>query len=142
VSPVLARPRSSRRPSALGGLAASAALVVIPVLLVGRLIAAEPSFVSEVTVVNPLVYKVNVDVRGPVDDGWSGLGTVRRETTKTVEQVVDQGATWTFRVTYGGEVGGEVTVGRAQLEAVGWRVTIPPEVGERLRQAGLMPSAP
>ena len=142
MSPVLTRPRSSLRLSAFGGLAAWAALALSPLLLVGRLTGGEPSFVAEVTVVNPLVYKVNVDVKAPGDDGWSDLGTVRRETAKTIEQVVDEGLRWTFRFTYGGELGGEMTVDRSQLRADGWRVTVPAEVGDRLRQAGLRPSAP
>lgn len=142
MSPVLTRPRSSQALPALTGVVAWAILVLIPVFLAARLTAGEPSFVPEVTIENPLVYKVNVDVKAPGDDGWSDLGTVRRETTKTIEEVVDQGRTWTFRFTYGGELGGEVTVDRPQLRADGWRVTVPPDVGDRLRQAGMRPSAP
>jgi hypothetical protein len=142
VSPVLTRPRSSPRVFTLARLAACVALTLSPLLLGARLIGREPSFVREVTIENPLVYKVNVDVRGADGDGWSALGTVRRETAKTVEQVVDQGPTWTIRFTYGGELGGELKVDRRQLERDGWRVTVPAEVGARLRQAGLRPSAP
>jgi hypothetical protein len=142
VSPVLTRPRPSKSLPAVAGVVAWAVLVLSPLLVVDRLTAGDPSFVRGVTVVNPLVYKINVDVKAPDGDGWSGLGTVRRETTKTVEQVVDQGPAWNFRFSYGGELGGEMTVGRPQLAADGWRVTVPPDVGDRLRQAGLRPSAP
>ncbi len=142
MSPVLTRPRSSQSLPAVAAVVAWTTLVLSPLLLVSGLTAGEPSFVPEVTVDNPLVYKVNVDVKPADGDGWSSLGTVRRETSKTVEQVVDQGPTWTFRFTYGGEPGGEMTVSRSELRTGGWRVTVPPEVGDRLRQAGLRPSAP
>lgn len=126
----------------VGGLAACAVLVLGPLLLVVRLVGDEPSFVDQLTVENPLAYKVNIAVKRPVGGGWSDLGTVRRETSKTIEQVVDQGPRWLFRFTYGGELGGEMTVDRSQLRADGWRVAIPPDVGDRLRQAGSRPSAP
>lgn len=142
MSPVLTRARSSTSLPALAGVLAWAALVLGPLLLVGRLTGGEPSFVAEVTVVNPSVYKVNVDLKAPGDEGWSKLGTVRRETSKTIEQVVDEGPLWTFRFTYGGEPGGEVTISRAQLRSEDWRLSVPADVGERLRQAGLRPSAP
>jgi hypothetical protein len=142
MSPVLTRPRSTRSLPALAGLLAWTILVLSPLLLVARLTAGEPSFVREVTVDNPLVYKVNVEVNPGDGAGWTGLGTVRRETSKTVEKVVDQGPTWTFRFTYGGELGGDMTVNRSDLRANGWRITVPPDVGDRLRQAGLNPSAP
>ena len=142
MSPVLTRPRSTQSLPALAGVVAWTMLVLSPLLLVVRLTGGEPSFVSEVTVDNPLVYKVNVQVRPGDGDGWSGLGTVRRETSKTVEEVVDQGPTWTFRFTYGGQLGGEMTVSRSELRADGWRILVPPDVGDRLRQAGLRPSAP
>ncbi|HEV3400227.1 MAG TPA: hypothetical protein VG078_00245 [Acidimicrobiales bacterium] len=141
MSPVLTRPRSIQSLPALAGVLAWTILVLSPLLLVARLTAG-PSFVSEVTVDNPLVYKVNVEVKPGDGGGWTGLGTVRRETSKTVEKVVDQGSTWTFRFTYGRQLGGEMTVNRSELRAAGWRVTVPPEVGDRLRQAGLRPSAP
>ncbi len=142
MSPVLTRPRSSQSLPAIAGVVAWTILVLSPLLLVVRMTEGEPSFVREVTVDNPLVYKVNVDVKAHDGGGWSGLGTVRRETSKTVEQVVDQGPTWIFRFTYGGEFGGQMTVSRSELRAGGWRVTVPPEVGDRLREAGLRPSAP
>jgi hypothetical protein len=142
LSPVLTRPRSSQALPALTGVVAWTILALSPLLLAARLTAGDPSFVPAVTIENPLVYKVNVDVKAPGDDGWSDLGTVRRQTTKTVEEVVDRGRTWTFRFTYGGELGGEVTVDRSQLRADGWRVTVPSDVGDRLGHAGMRPSAP
>lgn len=142
MSPVLIRPRSSARPSVLAGLAVMAVVAIGGVLAVSRLGLDEPSFVRELTVVNPLVYKIDIEVKGPDHTGWTDLGTIRRETTKTIEEVVDQGSHWVFRFSYGGEVGGEMTTDRSGLEATGWRITVPADVGERLRQAGLKPSAP
>ena len=142
MNPVATRPRSSTSPTMLAGLALVAIATVGVLLVVLRLSSDEPSFVRRVTVVNPHVYKVNVEVKGVESTGWTELGTVRRETDKAIEEVADQGSLWLFRFSYGGEQGGEIAVSRAALEASGWRVTVPAEVGERFRQAGLQPSAP
>jgi hypothetical protein len=108
-------------------------------LTAGRLTADQPSFVPEVTVVNPTVYEVNVEIGGD-HQGHLDPGTIRREQTATFEEVIDQGSRWVLRFSYGGVPGGEVSISRAKLAAAGWRITVPPEVGERLRQAGLRAS--
>lgn len=140
MSPVLIRPRPAT-PVAIGPMALVALAVAFLVVAAVRLTAGGPSFVPDLTVVNPTVYKLNVEVQGdgrtPLD-----LGTIRREQTSTFEEVVDQGARWVFRFSYGGVPGGELSVTRAQLEADRWRVTIPGDVGNRLGAAGLQPSAP
>lgn len=142
MTPVATRPRSSTPPTVLAGLALVAVATVGVLFVVLRLSSDEPSFVGRVTIVNPHVYKVNVEVKGPEGARWTELGTVRRETDKAIEEVADQGSLWVFRFSYGGEQGGEIAVSRTALETSGWRVTVPPEVGERFRQAGLQPSAP
>lgn len=141
MSPVLTRPRPATSPVALGQMAVVALGAILLVVLGVRLVGDRPSFVSELTVVNPTVYKLNVDLEGD-GRGRLGLGTVRREQSWTFEQVIDQGATWVFRFSYGGVPGGELTMTRARLEAEGWQITVPADVGERLRLVGLRPSAP
>ena len=90
-------------------------------------------FVARIEVVNPTVYQVEIDVLP--------TGGFRRESTRTVFEVHDQGARWRFRFSYGGTFAGELTLTRAQLQLDGWRVTIPVEVGQRLAEAGLPPTA-
>jgi hypothetical protein len=96
--------------------------------------------VARLTIDNPTVYQVNVEVSGG-DGGWLDLGAVDRQGSKTVEEVTDQGANWVFRFSYGGVDAGEATVARTDLAGAGWRVTVPDAVGQRLHDAGLAPSA-
>ena len=46
-----------------------------------------------------------------------------------------------FRFSYGGVQAGEVVIGRDELVAEGWRITVPAAVGDRLHEAGLSESA-
>ena len=122
------------------------AAVVGAVALVAVLAAVAPALRSEspvarLSIDNPTVYSVNVEVSGGGKGDWLDLGAVPREGSKTVEQVTDQGGRWTFRFSYGGVDAGEVTVARADLAAGGWKLAVPDTVGARLRVAGLSPSA-
>ncbi len=51
-----------------------------------------------------------------------------------MSEVIDQGDVWVFRFDSQGESGGELRLSRTELEAAGWRVSIPAEVGARLAQ--------
>lgn len=141
MSSVLTPPRPTRRHPVtpvvlLVGLAAALALFALV-----RWAIPSVSFVDHVTVVNPTLYALDVEVSGAGDHGRVGLGTVPRESTARFDEVVDQGHRWVFRFTSGGEPGGEVKVSRRQLEADRWRLRVPQEVGDRLRTAGLPPSS-
>ena len=134
------RPRSVRLASVavvLIGFAVEMA-VAFPV---ARLAVGDPRTYRQLTVYNPTPYIVNVDVSGGERDGWLDVGSFRRERTRTVEELADQGRQWVFRFSYGGVETGEVTVSRDQLARDGWRITVPSAVGESLRQAGLPESA-
>ena len=116
------------------------------IALVAAFVAVAPAFrtdkpVPRVTIDNPTLYAVNVEVSGSGTGAWLDLGAVEREGSTTVEQVTDQGPQWTFRFSYGGVDAGEVTVARAALAHAGWRLAIPETVGQRLHDAGLSPSA-
>ena len=100
-----------------------------------------PSSFRQLTVHNPTPYMVNVDVTGAKREGWLDLGSFRRESQRTVEEVADQGRQWVFRFSSGGVEAGELVVSRDQLAHDGWTVTVPAEVTERLRDAGLSESA-
>jgi hypothetical protein len=100
-----------------------------------------PAFGPQLRVTNPTVYQVEIDVRGADGGGWLALGGFRRESSRIAYEVLDQGRSWVFRFTYGGISAGEVDLTRAQLQRDGWALTVPPEVADRLRAAGLPPSA-
>lgn len=118
------------------GFAALGVLFAVTRLGVGETIS-----YRRLTVENPSPYAISVDVTGAERDGWLNLGSVPREGRRTVQEVADQGQKWIFRFSYGGVDAGEVTVNRDQLAKNGWSVTVPPEVAERLREAGLSESA-
>ncbi len=99
-----------------------------------------PSYVRQVTIVNPTAYQLEVDVGAPGANRVVGLGAIHREGSRTVEEVIDQGDQWVFRFSYGRQAAGELAAPRSQLEQDGWRITVPPEVGDRLGEAGIPPS--
>ncbi|MDQ4089069.1 MAG: hypothetical protein M3163_02010, partial [Actinomycetota bacterium] len=67
-------------------------------------------------------------------------GFARQNATTEVHEVTDQGDVWVFRFDSQGATGGELRLTRAQLEASGWTVSIPAEVGRRLADAGAPPT--
>ncbi len=134
------RPRSAR----LVGVAVVLIGFVVEIAVafpVARLAVGEPRTFRRLTVQNPTPYLLNVDVTGAERDGWLDVGSFRRERTRTVEELADQGRQWVFRFSYGGVEAGELTVSHDQLARDGWRITVPSAVGESLRQAGLAESA-
>jgi hypothetical protein len=100
-----------------------------------------PPHVARLTVVNPSVYHVNVDVTDVGRRSWLDVGTAGRERTRTVEEIPDQGRRWVFRFSYGGIDAGEIVMARSELEAARWRLTVPDHAIDRLRTAGFPPSA-
>jgi len=145
MSPVLNPPRSAPaqgpKPAVLIGIAGAAAGALALARLVGWLIPTVP-FVDRITVVNPTVFHLEVEVGSAEDGGGLVLGAVAREQTQNFTAVLDQGRRWVFRFSSGGKLGGQVIASRDEMERSGWRVTVPPEVDEHLRANGLLPSAP
>jgi len=119
-----------------GRWAAVAALVVAAVALFAVLSRAEsgPHFV-DLTVTNPTDYDVSISVGG-ASGSASTLGVAGRHATVVFGQVADQGTTWVFAFAAQGEGGGGLTLARGDLTRAGWRLTVPPSVGELLRSRG------
>jgi hypothetical protein len=118
-------------------LAVVAALVAFAVLVAAL---RGPAFVERVTVVNESPFDLHVATWGE-DGGVLRLGTVPRGRSIDYRAVLDQGRSWSFSFTAGGEEGGTVEVARSTLERGDWRLTVPAAVTERLEQAGLPASA-
>ena len=132
-------PLPTRVRTAQVGLAFTVAVVLLlAALTIG--LARGPSFVPTVTIDNPTVYRLEVHVGAPGGSGVLNLGALPRENVTTADDVIDQGRSWEFRFSYGGQTGGVVTVSRQQLEQEGWRLVVPLQVEERLRESGLLPS--
>ncbi len=129
-------PRALPKIGLAAGIAAGLGL-----LLVCASLLRVPQYVAKLAVINPSVYQVNLEVADAERAGWLDLGAVESESTTTLEETIDQGKQWVFRFSYGGVQAGETTIARSELKANGWKLTIPSEVGERLRDAGVAPSA-
>jgi hypothetical protein len=138
--PVVTQPRQVPAGAKARTLALLASGVLVAIAFAAMTAADSPGHVERVTVDNPHEWAANVDVAGIDKNVWVGLGTVDRQTTHTLEEVLDQGRQWRFRFSYGGAEGGEVAISRSELERKGWRVEIPDTFEERMRAAGLAPS--
>ncbi len=132
------RPRLGR--GRVLGLVVALALAAAIVSAAARTVRA-PADVAALTIDNPTVYQVNVEVSPSGQGGWLDLGAVGRERSKTVEQIADQGERWVFRFSYAGVDAGRVALSRAELAGARWTVHVPAAAGDRLRAAGLSPSA-
>ena len=142
MNPVLTHPRSrSSRLAPVGELLIVLALAAALIFALSRLGLGDIASYRRLTVENPSPYIINVDVTGAKRDGWFNVGTVRRENRQTFEELPDPGDQWVFRFSYGGVDAGELIVSRAQLARDGWKITVPGEVTERLREAGLSESS-
>ena len=104
-------------------------------LLAMLFVRAAPVHDRTVTVTNPTVYELGVEVSGP-DSGWVPIGTVDREATLTVNHVYDEGATWRIRFSGQGVDGGSMQMSRTDLESNGWQVTVPDAVNNQLTNGG------
>ena len=99
-----------------------------------------PETVARITFENPTVYALDIEVSSGTAGGWTSAGSVRQKSTAEVSEVIDQGDDWVFRFDSQGKSGGELRLSRTELEASGWRVSVPVEVGDRLSDAGAPPS--
>jgi hypothetical protein len=90
-----------------------------------------PTTVDHVTVSNPTSLALDIDAGGAPSGDWTPAGDVDPKSTETFAEVIDQGDTWWFRATSGGNVA-TWDVSRAQLEREGWRVSVPDAVGAQL----------
>lgn len=115
-------------------LCAASALPVTAFLVAG------PAFVDKVSVVNDSEYTIDVQVRGHEGEGWMSVNRVDKGSTRTREDVIDQGDVWIFRFRSQGEEGGELRTTRGDLEEDDWTIEVPEEVIRQLRRVGAPPS--
>ncbi|HET7719777.1 MAG TPA: hypothetical protein VFK43_07410 [Acidimicrobiales bacterium] len=140
--PTALRPNTSPRTRRHLGLAVAAVVVGLAAAvgltsLVG--LSSGPKTVARITFENPTAYALDVEVSSGAG-GWTSAGSVRQKSTAQVSEVIDQGDVWVFRFDSQGATGGELRLSRTELEAAGWRVSIPAEVGARLAAAGAPPT--
>jgi hypothetical protein len=107
--------------------------------LLGGAACSEVSLDDKVTIVNDTEYSADVDVTSRDGGGWLGLTLVRPESSRTVGEVIDQGAVWVFRFDYIGKHQEEVEISRRELEQNDWTVEVPQSFEQRLRDLGVPP---
>lgn len=95
-----------------------------------------PQTVDQITIVNSTGYDLDVDVAGPEQRSWLPVAIADANSEELSEEVIDQGEVWVFRFVHWGDPVGELSLTRAQLVEEGWRVEVPEEIEERLRQLG------
>jgi hypothetical protein len=141
--PTAVRPDTANRARRHLGLGAVVVAVVLATAIALTFLvdlSAGPATVPRITFENPTPYALDIEVSPGTSTGWTSAGSVRQQSTAEVREVVDQGDVWVFRFDGQGASGGEVRMTRSELEASGWRVAIPVEVGSRLAEAGAPPN--
>jgi hypothetical protein len=141
--PTVTEPQTSNRsPQRLGLLVGAAGLGVAAALALASLadVGGGRATVARVTYENPTDYALSVEVSSGPGDGWTAAGFVPQRSTTVAEEIPDQGEVWVFRFDSQGATGGELRLSRPELEAAGWRVNIPADVGRRLAASGAPPT--
>jgi hypothetical protein len=141
--PTAVRPETSKPAHHRLGIAVAAGVVGLAVViglttLVGQ--TSGPKTVDRITFENPTAYALDIEVSSGAAGGWTSAGSVRQKSTAEVSEVIDQGDVWVFRFDSQGASGGELRLSRTELEASGWRVSVPAEVGTRLAATGAPPT--
>lgn len=110
--------------------------VIVAVVLVGAAKLMEtPRTVSALAVTNPTRFDLAIEVSDD-GEGWMPVGSVRRESTVTFKEIVDQGDVWVFRFTAQGRDSGRLDISKADLEKAGWTLSVPESVSDELRAQG------
>lgn len=133
-------PARNRRSLAFAAVAATISAAALFYLL-GPFLRV-PQSVDALTVSNPYRWHSEVDVGPPDGSRWVGLGRVSRESSRTFADVIDPGDQWVFRFAYSGINTVELAISRSELEAAGWKVTVPEDFSARLEAIRESASAP
>jgi hypothetical protein len=122
------------RPVLVLAVAAVAVAAVGAIWLAQAALGGRPSY-RTVRVDNRTFLPLEVDAAG-ADGARLGLGVAKPRATTAFAEVVDQGATWTFVVSYGGQEVLRQTVSRQELAGRGWTVQVPEAAGAELVRQG------
>jgi hypothetical protein len=133
---VRVRPPGSEmdRPVLVLAVAAVVVTVLGAIWLGQAALGGRPSY-RTVRVDNRAALPLQVDAAG-ADGGRLALGVAEPRATTAFQEVVDQGATWTFVVSYGGQEVLRQTVSREELAGRGWTVQVPETAAMELERQG------
>lgn len=114
-----------------------AAIVFFVVLFFGVLRLVEsPAMVGRVSVDNRTSYDLEVGVTDGSNRDRLLLAALDADAATRVEDVLDQGSTWLFRVSRAGTTLGTLERSRDELQRAGWRVVIPASWDDRVLETG------
>jgi hypothetical protein len=122
------------RPVLVLAVAAILVAAVGAIWLAQAAIGGRPSY-RTVRVDNRAALPLQVDADGP-DGGRLGLGLAGPRATTSFHEVVDQGTTWTFVFSYGGQELQRQRVSGRELADRGWTVQVPETVTAELERQG------
>lgn len=111
-------------------------LVVSVLLFAAVLRLVEPqATVDAVTIRNRTGFHVDVGVTDGSSRDRLLLAGLDPESSTRIEDVLDQGSTWRFRVDRAGSSVGTIDRTRDRLRADGWQVVVPASWDDRVREA-------
>jgi hypothetical protein len=122
------------RPVAVVAIAAVVLTAIGAVWLAQAALGGRPAY-RTVRVDNRAAIPLQVDAVG-AGGGRLGLGQAGPRATTTFSEVADQGATWTFVVSYGGDEVLRQTLSGQELAGRGWTVQIPEDATMALERQG------
>jgi hypothetical protein len=139
-APVSASRALKRRTRWLEHLQTNGAAIVVAALvalIAGAFAFDDPAHVPQLTIDNPTAYDIRVEVSDDARAGWTALTNARQHCSAIVDEAIDRGAMWTFRLHAQGLAVDEITVDRSVLERDGWHFTIPPSIAQDWDAAGV-----
>jgi hypothetical protein len=141
VTPLTTRGRQVRTRLYDPGMVAQLAVVVLAVgvLLFVQSFLTVPDKVA-VTVVNPTDYDIDVTVRTPDTTTRTIFGRVERGGTRLQPRLIDPGREWVLTFSHDGTELAELRLSADELDDLGHRIEVPPEVTSKARDADLLPT--
>lgn len=142
-APAPTRPSPSVPPRGPRSIALAVLIAVVAgavaLLVIATLLRPGPSRV-DLTVENPSVYAVNVQVRPAAGGSIHQLGSISPGASRTFDSVIDVGDRWLFEFSYGGVDAGTLELLRDEVGS--GPIVLPASIEATLRDAGLPPSPP
>lgn len=130
----LRAPRTYRRSPTTAIQVAMVSTTVALLIVYAQVVADSPRV--DLRLHNPTDCTVNVEVAGDARTGYLDVGRVEAGTTSALKNTLDQGETWTFRFSYGGQVTSQTSISAHELAESNWRFDLPAQVGERANRRG------
>ena len=94
---------------------------------------------ADVTFANETAWDIGVEL-ALANDSRMLIATIEADQTRTVEEIIEPGEVWAFRWKFRGQEVALTKISDGDLRAAGYRVSVPTEVTEELRDEGAPPA--